>query len=137
MVVATLVTMLAATLGLPAPASAAPAAAAAVRCWPESGPASYSGHGGVQGWGRFDCSASVAWIDITVSMERDGVEVYHKNFHATRRPGNGLFNVLLIFGAACVTGSYRITTTGSAAGHPYSGVTGPPDYITCGPVFPV
>ena len=131
---ATLVALVAASLGLPAPASAA---AAAVRCWPEAGPASYSGHGGISGWGRFDCSASVAWIDITVSMERDGVEVYYRNYHATRRPGNGLINVLLLFGAACVTGSYQVTTTGFAAGWPYSGVTGPPDLISCGPIFPV
>jgi hypothetical protein len=130
MVVATLVTMFAATLGLSEPASAA-----TVRCWPTSGPASYSGHGFISGWGRIDCSASVAWIDITVSLERDGWEVYNGHHHATRLPGNGLINVLHLFDVACdQSGNYRIVTSGSAPGIPLLGTASVPDPISCGPI---
>jgi hypothetical protein len=135
MLMATLVTTVAATLGLPAPANAA--SAAALRCWPEAGPVSYSGGSSIPGWGRFDCSKSVAWMDITVTMERDGVEVYSSSFHKTRTPGNVLIGLMIIFSSSCTPGTYRITTSGFAAGYPTSGVAGPPTAISCGPVFPV
>jgi hypothetical protein len=131
--VATAAAVLAAVLGPAAPASAAPA-----RCWPTPGPAQYSGTpaASILFWGRYDCSKSVDWIDIHVRLERDGIEIFRLDRHATRLPGNGLVNVVILWNESCVTGGYRVTVTGSAPGNPPSGATGPTDFMSCGPVFP-
>jgi hypothetical protein len=128
MVVATLMTMVAMSLGLATPASAA----TALRCEADVGAPEYDSSGSITGWGQISCNKSVAWIDITVYMNRGGIQVFNGTYHATRLSDNQLVNVLTIFSKGCPgPGSYQVFVSGIAAGWPYVGTNSQAVQINC------
>lgn len=131
---AALVIMFAATLmGVSTPASAAP-----LSCWAEPGTPYNNGQDYISIWGTYKCNKSVAWIDVSVSLEQNGNQIAYNSFHAVRLPNNGLVNAMIVYSTPCpMSGFYRIVTSGSAAGFPHSGAAGPMVFISCGPSFPV
>src|SRR4051794_11780663 len=99
----TLLGMFAAALGAPAPASAAPP----LSCWstPNTPYSSNSGMS-IDFSGQIECNRSVAWIDITVTLLRDGFPVDSAHYTARRLPHNGLLRSALYRTTSCQTSGF-------------------------------